>query len=87
MASAISGTPVVGFPCGALADLIEPGVTGFLVNDVPEMADAIADAEHLDPEACRAAARARHSDERMAARYLALYEELLAGEERAAGAA
>jgi glycosyltransferase involved in cell wall biosynthesis len=77
------GTPVVAFPNGALADIIEPGVTGFLVNDVQGMADAIADAEHLDPDACRAAARSRHSEERMAARYLALYEELAAGEERA----
>ncbi|WP_448189532.1 glycosyltransferase [Azospirillum sp. sgz301742] len=76
------GTPVVAFPCGALADVVEPGVTGFLVNDVQEMADAIADAEHLDPEACRAAARSRHSEERMAARYLALYGDLVAGEER-----
>lgn len=81
------GTPVVAFASSALADVVEPGVTGFLVNDVQEMADAIADAEQLDPDACRAAARTRHSEERMTARYLALYEELAAGEERTAGAA
>ncbi|WP_431857742.1 glycosyltransferase [Azospirillum sp.] len=81
------GTPVVGFADGPLAGVIEPGVTGFLVKDVPEMAEAIAAAERLDPDACRAAARSRHSEERMAARYLALYEQLAVGEARAAGVA
>lgn len=76
------GTPVVAFPAGALADLVEPGVTGFLVNDVQEMADAIAEAERIDPEACRATARTHHSVERMTGRYLALYEDLVAGEGR-----
>ncbi len=81
------GTPVVAFAQGALADVIEPGVTGFLVNDLQEMADAIAAAEQIDPDACRAAARSRHSEERMASRYLTLYEDLVAGEARAVGVA
>ncbi|HYG87131.1 MAG TPA: glycosyltransferase [Azospirillum sp.] len=81
------GTPVVAFPRGALVDVVEPGVTGFLVNDVQEMADAIGEAEHLDPEVCRATARSRHSMERMADRYLARYENLIAGEEHEVGVA
>ena len=70
------GTPVVAFPSGALPDLIDPGVTGLLVNDAGEMADAIAAAGRLDPEACRAVARRRFGVERMAAEYLATYERL-----------
>ena len=27
------GTPVIAFPAGALADIVEPGVTGYLVED------------------------------------------------------
>jgi glycosyltransferase involved in cell wall biosynthesis len=81
------GTPVVAFAHGALATVIEPGVTGFLVRDEAEMAEAIDAAGQLDPDACRAAARTRHSEDRMAARYLALYEQLVVGEARAAGAA
>ncbi len=73
------GTPVVAFPSGALADIVEPGVTGYLVNDAAEMAAAIEAAETLDPDACRAAVRVRHSVEVMTARYLARYEELAAG--------
>ncbi len=70
------GTPVVAYPSGALPELIEHGVTGFLVHNVAEMADAMQAASRLDPEACRAAARARCSDAAMVARYLGLYARL-----------
>jgi glycosyltransferase involved in cell wall biosynthesis len=72
------GTPVVAFPNGALPDVIEHGRTGFLVNDVAEMADAMIAARDLDPEECRAAARKRFSLDRMAAAYLDVYKALAA---------
>ncbi|MBV8889177.1 MAG: glycosyltransferase family 4 protein [Alphaproteobacteria bacterium] len=67
------GTPVIAFPAGALADLVEPGVTGFLVEDSREMAEAIGATDTFDRERCRALARQRFSLERMAERYFALY--------------
>jgi len=72
------GTPVVAFPAGALADIVEPGVTGFLVEDAQEMAEAIAAAGTIDPERCREAARARFSLGHMVERYLAVYERFAA---------
>jgi glycosyltransferase involved in cell wall biosynthesis len=76
------GTPVVAFPSGALAEIVEHGVTGFLVRDAAEMAEAIRAAPTLDPEACRDAARRRFSAGAMVARYLDLYRSLLAAPER-----
>jgi glycosyltransferase involved in cell wall biosynthesis len=73
------GTPVVAFANGALAEIVEPGRTGFLVADEEGMADAIRAADRLDPEDCRHAARTRFSLERMTARYLDLYRALAAG--------
>jgi glycosyltransferase involved in cell wall biosynthesis len=70
------GTPVVAFPNGALTEIVEPGVTGFLVRDVAEMAEAIAAAGELDRDTCRRVARARFSAARMTSRYLARYEAL-----------
>ena len=70
------GTPVVAFRAGALPEIVEHGVTGFLVDDVREMADAIHAAADLDPEACRSAARQRFSVDAMIQRYFALYEQL-----------
>ena len=77
MEALASGTPVVAFPAGALPDIVEHGRNGFLVNGAAEMAEAIEAAGTLDPEACRAAARARFSLDRTVARYLALYEQLV----------
>jgi glycosyltransferase involved in cell wall biosynthesis len=71
------GTPVVAFPSGALPEIVEHGVTGFLVRDVAEMADAMGAAARLDPEACREAARKRFGADAMVSRYLALYSRLL----------
>lgn len=70
------GTPVIAFPNGALADIVEHGQTGFLVHDTGEMAEAILQAHTIDAEACRRAARERFSAGRMTRRYLALYDEL-----------
>jgi glycosyltransferase involved in cell wall biosynthesis len=78
------GTPVVAFPNGALADIIEHGTTGFLVRDRQEMTEAIAAAPSLDPETCRAAARARFPAARMVERYLALYRQLVSSQRQVA---
>ncbi|TCH98115.1 glycosyltransferase family 4 protein [Roseococcus sp. SYP-B2431] len=73
------GTPVVAFPSGALPEIVEHGVTGFLVQDTREMAEAIRKVHRIDPEDCRAAARSRFSASRTEAAYLALYQQLAGG--------
>ncbi len=67
------GTPVVAFPAGALAEIVEPKVTGFLVADAAEMAAAIRMVDSIDREHCRDVARRRFSLDRMISRYFALY--------------
>lgn len=71
------GTPVVAFRAGALPEIIEEGKTGFLVENVEEMAEAMKRVDALDPPLCRKIARERFSASRMTARYLALYEKLV----------
>ena len=72
------GTPVITFPSGALADLVDHGRTGFLVGTAAEMADAIAQAGAIDPETCRQAARHRFDQAGTIAAYLAAYHRLVA---------
>jgi glycosyltransferase involved in cell wall biosynthesis len=76
--AAASGTPVIAFPNGALAETVEHGRTGFLVEDVEAMAAAIRDAGALDPETCRRVARERFRADTMIAAYLDVYARLAA---------
>ena len=73
MEAAACGTPVVAFRTGALPEVVEDGVTGFLVNDAAAMADAIGRVDLLHGDAIRAVARQRFTHERMAADYIARY--------------
>lgn len=79
-----AGTPVVAFRTGALVDVVEEGVTGFLVDDVGQMGRAILRSSEIDPEACRRAARERFDSQAMTAAYLDLYRRLIDGEASAA---
>ena len=71
------GTPVIARNRGSMRELVDHGVTGFLVNSVEEAIDAVARIDTIDREACRAAVAARFTVDRMADRYLALYAALL----------
>ncbi len=73
------GTPVVAWPAGALADVVEHGRTGFLVRSAAEMADAIEATRSIDPEICRRAALERFPVSRMIDRYFGVYRRLAAG--------
>jgi glycosyltransferase involved in cell wall biosynthesis len=76
------GTPVVAFAAGALPEIVEDGVTGFLVHSAEEMSEAISMAGRIDSAACRARAVARFTDRRMIAEYINLYEQLTSASER-----
>ena len=71
-----AGTPVVALRRGALAETIEHGRTGLLVDSAEELPDAMRAAAGLAPRDCRDAARARFSLETMIAAYFAVYERL-----------
>jgi glycosyltransferase involved in cell wall biosynthesis len=77
------GTPVVAFPNGALAEIVEHGRTGFLVRDTSEMAAAIHECASIDSDECRAVARERFSATRMLQSYIDAYAELAARAESA----
>lgn len=76
MEALASGTPVIAFRHGALPELIDHGVTGFLVDDLDGMVEALSRIDEIDPKLCRAHARLRFSVEAMIARYLVLYAQL-----------
>ena len=71
------GTPVIARNRGSMAELIEHGVTGFLVDDLDGAVEASARIDEIDRAACRAAVAARFTVDRMADRYHSLYRQLI----------
>ena len=70
------GTPVVAFRGGSVDEVIEDGVTGFVVDNLDQAIDATRRAHTLDRRACRAAFSRRFSDAKMASAYVRLYRQL-----------
>ena len=71
------GTPVIATRWGAVAEVIEHGRDGLIVDDHLEMVDAIAEADRLDPLECRRAAEERFSSERMVRDYEEAYRAVI----------
>jgi glycosyltransferase involved in cell wall biosynthesis len=75
------GTPVIGRRAGALPEIVEHGVDGFLVDDVTEAVFALERLWTLDRAAVARRTRERFSVARMADRYEAVYARVV-GEAR-----
>lgn len=69
-------TPVIAFPCGSVPEVIDHGVTGYIVGSEDEAVAAVGRLGDLDRAAVRTAFEARFTAERMAADYVHLYHEL-----------
>src|SRR5438105_3969119 len=69
----VSGTPVIAFDHGAAPELIEQGVTGFLVHDVDGMVAAYEHLKEIDLKRCAEVAARRFGPAQMADGYLNVY--------------
>lgn len=74
--SMASGTPVLAFGEGAVPEIVRHAETGFVVDSVESMVQAVGCIEHLDRRNCWRHVKSSFSIQRMAAGYAALYEQL-----------
>lgn len=73
------GTPVVAYRRGSMAEVIDVGVTGFVVEDLASAVVAVTKAAALDRAAVRATAERRFDVSRMVDQYLKVYQQILDG--------
>jgi len=71
------GTPVVAYRRGSMPEVVDEGVTGFVVDTVEAAVAAVARVGGLDRARCGDRARERFGADRMVTDYLAVYERLL----------
>lgn len=72
------GTPVIAWRRGAMPELIDDGVIGYLADDVDGAVGAVGRLASLARRRCRAVAEERFSAMRMAADYAGVYQALIA---------
>lgn len=72
------GTPVVGLNRGAVPEVVEDGVTGFVRQDVDGMAEAVGRIGEIDRRRCRECVELEFSDTVVTERYLAAYRAVIA---------
>ncbi|MBP0632718.1 MULTISPECIES: glycosyltransferase family 4 protein [unclassified Cupriavidus] len=70
------GTPVVAFSAGSVSEIIDPGVSGYVVHGIDEAVAAVHRASALPRTGVRAAFEARFTVARMASDYVQIYGSL-----------
>ena len=71
------GTPVVAMNRGAMPEIIEHGVNGFLATTEKEFAEYMLRVNEIDPQLCRESVERKFSAETMAINYIERYKEVL----------
>jgi glycosyltransferase involved in cell wall biosynthesis len=71
------GTPSIAFRHGSVPEVLDDGVTGYVVGSIDEAVAAVGKAQSLDRQRCREGFESRFSAARMANDYHRIYEELL----------
>ena len=70
------GTPVIAFNRGSVPEIVEDGLTGFIVEDETSAVGAVGQLSTLSREGVRARFEERFTARRMANEYLAVYRQL-----------
>jgi glycosyltransferase involved in cell wall biosynthesis len=72
------GLPVIAFPGGSVEEIVEDGVSGFVVDTVEEAMMAVRHLDRIDRRTCRQRFERRFSARRMASQYVDVYRDLAA---------
>ena len=71
------GTPIIAFNKGSVPEIVIHGLTGFVVNTIDEMINAVKDLHLISPSDCRTHIKDNFSVASMAGKYTELYQRIL----------
>ena len=72
------GVPVIAFRAGSVPEIIDHGLTGFVVDSIEEAVEAARRIDRIDRATCRAVFERRFGVSRMAGDYLRIYRQQIA---------
>jgi glycosyltransferase involved in cell wall biosynthesis len=70
------GTPVIGLRRGAVSEIVEPDVTGFVVDTMDELVAATKCVHRIDRAACRARVEQLYCDAAVTDGYISVYSQM-----------
>jgi glycosyltransferase involved in cell wall biosynthesis len=79
------GTPTIAFRNGSVPEIIEDGVSGFIVDSVEAAVKAVERVGFIDRQSCRVAFESRFTSQRMAHDYLRIYNLMIVHREQSSG--
>jgi glycosyltransferase involved in cell wall biosynthesis len=71
------GTPVIAWRRGSIPEVVEDGVTGFVVDDIDAAVSAVRRIHQIDRSRCRSVFEQRFRASRMARQYVDAYERVI----------
>ena len=72
-----TGTPVIAWRRGSVPEVIQDGVTGFIVDNLDEAVEAVRSLHRIDRSTCRKDFELRFTASRMAQDYLDVYQKMI----------
>jgi glycosyltransferase involved in cell wall biosynthesis len=70
------GTPTIAFNCGSVKEVMQEGLTGFIVEDMDQAVAAVAKISTIERTACRNIFEKRYTAARMAEEYVGIYQSM-----------
>jgi glycosyltransferase involved in cell wall biosynthesis len=76
------GAPVIGLDRGAVSEVVQQGVNGYVCHTIQDMSAAVNRLDRIDRKACRETVENKFSSKSLAAQYETLYQRITANHKR-----
>ena len=75
--SMMSGTPVIAFNRGSIPEVVDDGLTGFIVNNIEEMVNAVENLKIFDRKRVKEISNNKFGKSKMVDNYIEVYQDII----------